>query len=104
MKTPEAFYGNVPITKGMQATQCVGSDCYPYEVVEIVSKTRVAVRAMLCERTSMNNGYSENQTYEYSSDHDGIPIIAKMGTKGKWKVGSLPLHFGHARYYQDPHF
>lgn len=99
-----AIYKNAPITEGMHATQCVGSDCYPYEVVKVISKTRVAVRRMLYKRLDNNGPFTEDQTYEYSSDVEGIAEIATMGRNGDWKLSGCHMGFGFARMHRDPHF
>lgn len=57
------------IQVGDGVTQCVGSDCYPFTVVEVLSPNRIVIQGDNFYRTD-NNGQSEMQDYTYSPNPD----------------------------------
>lgn len=96
------------IQVGQGATYIIGSDCYPYTVVEVVSEKRVIVQADDFERAD-NNGQSESQSYEYKPNTDSIRIVVTLRKNGHWhrsgeSIKSGCFSFKGRRAYQDPSF
>lgn len=114
----------VPVI-GMGVTNSVGSDSYPYEVVAILSPTRILVRN--CRNVYVGGDYPEGMLYsltEYkahllASDSPTVymgrgkvgdlvdnNIVLKKGKHWWFRAGSPSSRFylGHMRYYQDPSF
>lgn len=56
---------------GDGATYRIGSDCYPYTIVEVVSPRKVMVQRDEYRRTD-KNGISEAQTYSFFDLHSFI--------------------------------
>lgn len=95
-------------TVGIGATNCVGSDRYPYTVIEVQSPKRIVVQADNYKRTD-KNGLSESQTYEYSPNPDGSTRVLTMRKNGRWcEVGDSMDYggwaIGYRSAYQDPSF
>ena len=93
---------------GDGATEGVGSDCYPYTIVEIKSDRRVVVQRDNYKRTD-KNGFSESQEYEYSPCPEAAKIVVTLRKNGRWvKVGQSSnyggFYLGNRRAYQDPCF
>ena len=96
---------------GMRITQGIGSDRYPYEVVETDGKVipnRISVRRMKTNPIENFNYYS-NQIYTYESDLDASTMVMTLRSDGYYrpqghKKGSEYWSFGYAEYYQDPSF
>jgi len=96
------------IKVGQGATYGIGSDRYPYTVVEVASPTRVVVQADNYRRTD-KNGFSENQTYEFTPNPNACRIVVTRRKNGRWhrqgestKSGAFSFQGRHA--YQDPSF
>jgi len=96
------------IKVGQGATYSIGSDRYPYTVIEVSSPTRVVVQADYYRRTD-NNGFSESQTYEYTHNPSAFQTIVTRRKDGVWRKkgdtkggGRFSLHGRNA--YQDPSF
>jgi hypothetical protein len=73
---------------GTGVTHRIGTDCYPYEVVENISSKKIKVRK-LKEVPTKNSNYYSNQDYTYKSTnakpielilgkHKGYPCIKKV--------------------------
>jgi len=97
------------IKVGDGATYQIGSDRYPYTVVEILTGKRIVVQRDDAVRTD-KNGFSEIQTWEYSTNESASKEIItlrknnlwyKMGSPGK---GSGFFTIGRRAMYQDPSF
>jgi hypothetical protein len=94
---------------GMGATMGIGSDCYPYTIVEILSDKRIAVTADISTPTGKHD-YFRNQDYDYTSNPDGVKEIYTLRKNGRWvREGETMhsgrcLHIGSRRRYDDPHF
>lgn len=103
------------VNVGTQATLRVGSDCYPYEVVELINMDVVRVRRL--SHRVIKPGIEP--TYEYYSDvKQPTSLVARRTYKSRevWvsacetrdgrfvaDSSNSPFYFGYARYYQDPH-
>lgn len=96
-------------TVGMGVTQIVGSDRYPYTVVEIVNDKTIVIQQDNAVRTD-TNGISESQKYEYSPNKEGKKIVLTKRKYGRWREkgdslhGGTPYNIGTRRMYQDPSF
>lgn len=96
------------IEVGTGVTEMCYSDRHPYEVVEIIDKRHLMIRRMNSKRID-NNGQSECQEYEYSSNLNATPIkIFKSKTgwreqRGR-KLGSTRYAVGFMEEYYDPCF
>lgn len=97
------------IEVGMGVTEYVGSDRYPYTVVEILSPKRIVVQRDNFRRTD-NRGFSEQQDYVYEPDPNGSRYTITLRKNGLWyKVGEQMYRgggfwVGERRAYQDPSF
>lgn len=99
------------ITVGMPVTVSIGSDCYPYEVVE-VRGSRAVIRE--CEPVNCAPWTSGCRTDEYRSMLNGSTMtLSSQGSHGwhvlgeSWRRPYGFVHrvsFGRAHYYQDPSF
>lgn len=93
---------------GMGATYGVGSDCYPYTIVEILSPRRIVVQADSYTALPGNDPFSENQSYEYFRNPQGHLVTLSLRKNGRWvPVGQSNyggFAIGHRRFYQDPCF
>ena len=91
---------------GMGATILAWSDRYA-ATITYVSKSGKLVRVQhdRSRRIDDNGGFSENQTYEYSRDSNGIIETFRLGKRG-WRKqgGGLGLLIGHREKHRDPHF
>lgn len=70
------------IEVGTLATEYHWSDRTPYEVVEVEDQKHVFIRELKAKRID-NNGMSDSQSYEYSSD-ETKPIKELQLRNGKW--------------------
>jgi len=93
------------VAVGMGATMRVGSDCYPYTVIEVKRKGRqIVIQADNFKRID-SNGMSERQEYVCSLDKDGPTLTANWSGKwGRYINGCLTCYVGSRRAYQDPCF
>ncbi len=95
---------------GMLVTEYVGSDRYPYEVIEIAKdEAKIVVRQMTATPTEKYDYYS-NQDYVYTQDWHGREIELSRRKDGKFRPVGTPMSqpsrfaFGYANFYHDPHF
>ena len=97
------------ITVGQGATYYIGSDRYPFTVVEILSPKRVVVQADNSKRTDLN-GISEIQVYEFEPNPDAQRIVVSCRQNGSWRKkgdssrGSGYFSFSGRSAYLDPSF
>jgi hypothetical protein len=95
----------------MGAVYGIGSDRYPFTVVEVVSPTTVIVTADHYKRID-NNGQSEAQEYEYTPQPDGCRItVTRRLQRGDYvwrkkgdRAGGGVFSFHGRRAYIDPSF
>ena len=96
-------------TVGMGVTYCVGSDRYPYTVVEVVSHRKIIVQADQFTRTD-RNGLSESQRYDFERNTDAPKVILTFRSNGRWvrmrapKNSSIFWQIGVRSAYLDPSF
>lgn len=94
---------------GMGATHRVGSDSYPYTIVEVVSDKKIIVQQDAARRTD-SNGLSESQEYEYTRNPDSPKIVVTKRKDGRWRrqgesiTSTMTFSLGVRRMYQDPSF
>lgn len=94
---------------GTGATAHVGSDRYPYTVVEVISDKKLVVQRDEFRRTD-SNGFSESQTYEYTANPDAEKVVITLRGNGRWvrqgesAKGGTGFSIGHRSAYQDPSF
>ena len=84
---------------------CPWTDYYPYELIERKSKCVAVVRAMDYKRID-NNGWSDEQQYEYKSNpNNEIIIIRKSNKNFSWKCGTMNFYPStNPKAYRDPNF
>lgn len=93
-------------TVGMGATAGIGSDSYPYTVVEVRSPKTIVVQAD-SYKPAEHHDYYANQEYVYSPNPDAGKEVYTLRKDGRWrKKGSQyqTLTLGFRRHYHDPHF
>tara|TARA_Y100000034_G_C6866253_1_gene394840 strand:- start:8 stop:313 length:306 start_codon:yes stop_codon:yes gene_type:complete len=97
------------IKVGDGATMGVGSDCYPYTVVEIKSPRCIIVQSDNYTRTD-KNGLSESQEYDYSPNPQGGKVTLTLRSNDRWvrkgesMRGGSRWTIGSRRAYQCPSF
>lgn len=97
---------------GMPVTISVGSDAYPYEVIQIPNATTVIVREV--QPIGKSDWASGCHTEKYKSmPHGDTKVLTNRGTHGwhvqggyrsKYYGWSEKVSFGKAVYYRDPSF
>ena len=92
---------------GMGATRLMWSDREPYEVVAVKDERHIQVRALDYKRID-NNGMSEAQDYEYSSNERNMVVNLFLTKKGVWRermpdrsLGCDSYVIGYAERYYD---
>jgi hypothetical protein len=98
----------VDVIVGTGATNGVGSDRYPYTVVEILSPKRVVLQADEYKRID-SNGLSESQRYDFRRNDSGAKVTVSLRKDGVWRrvgesMGGSRYHLGHRDAYSDPSF
>ena len=96
----------IPIV-GKGATKYVGSDRYPYTVVEVIHPKRIVVQA----DRAVNTAVWPDQKYEYTRCPEGAKTILtwRSGAEVWREVGESVRHgagwyVGDRQCYQDPSF
>lgn len=91
---------------GMGVTELCYTDRHPYEIIEVKDSRHITVRRLDHKRID-NNGISESQDYEYSSNPNN-PVATLFKTKdGKWverigkRYGCNGWKLGKAEEYYD---
>lgn len=99
------------ITKGMGATKSVGSDCYPYTVVDIKSNGKEIHAQRDNSTPTEDSDYFGVQSYTYSPNPDSDIEIFTLRKNGYFVKKGKPLNYywdsislGKRRYYRDPSF
>lgn len=72
-----------PIEVGVGATHAVGSDRYPYTVVEVVNERRIVVQRDEFRRTD-SNGLSESQEYEYTPNPNAEKLTLTLRRRSRF--------------------
>lgn len=94
---------------GQGCTYHIGSDRYPYTLVEILTSNRVVLQRDNYTRTD-KNGISENQTYSFEPDPLAIRIVVSRRKDGRWRRqgeksgGSGFFTLKGRNAYSDPSF
>lgn len=95
---------------GMGATECGYTDRHPYEIIEVADDRHIIVRALDYKRTD-DNGMSDCQDYEYSSNPENHTAKLFLTKKGEWrerypsgKLGCNRFFIGRAEKYYDYSF
>lgn len=90
------------ITVGMGATGSYWTDCYPYEVVRIISDKTIEIRRLDSEMVEGTDWL--DQEYNLFSN-DTNPIERARKCKTGWRTsGGMKISLGYAREYRDPSF
>ena len=104
-KTEKVKYGLVKVPKvGELCTQIIGSDSYPFEVVEVSKSGLQCKIRRLDAKPAEGFDYYTHQEYVYSSNENNPIKIAKMNNRGFYTYNKLRIKFGDAIYYRDPSF
>ena len=69
---------------GMGVTELMYSDRHPYTVVKISTPKKIYIQEDDCKRID-NNGFSENQKYEYTPNPTAHIKILRLNKHGRWK-------------------
>ena len=91
---------------GMGVTEMCYSDRHPYEIIEIKDARHITVRALDSKRID-NNGFSESQEYEYTSNPNNQCVSLFKTKKGDWRekigrtLGCEKYVIGYAEEYYD---
>ena len=92
---------------GMGVTEYCWSDRHAYEITEVIDDRHIIIRRLDYKRID-NNGMSECQDYEYTSNPDNHSIKLFLTKQGQWKerIGSHSLGcntfgIGRAEEYYD---
>lgn len=90
---------------GAAATVCIGSDSYPYTVIDITPSGKT-VTVQEDDHNYMSGDSSIGTAeYKYTQNPNGRIMKFRYSKKYKrWKNTSYRVYFGHRRFYQDPHF
>lgn len=92
------------------ATEYCWSDRHAYEIIAVKDERHITVRAYECKRVD-NNGMSDCQEYEYTSNPDGATANLFLTKKGEWRekykdnsLGCNRWGVGRAEEYYDYSF
>lgn len=94
---------------GMGATFVVGSDSYPYTIIEVLSPKRIVIQKDDAELVE-GSCNSEYQVYKYASNPEGLRGIVTLRKNGMWvplgekKNRGSGFYIGTRRKYLDPSF
>lgn len=97
-----------PVKVGDGVTHGVGSDRYPFTVVEVISPRKIVLQEDHFKRTD-TNGLSESQTYEFTPNPNAPKVTVTLRSNGKWVQIGQPKKYpgyyvGERSAYQDPSF
>ena len=101
------------LAPGTHATECVGSDRYAYEVVSHTTfksgkkkgMVKTATFRELDAKRTDDNGLSESQSYDYTSNPENREMVAESRWDAAGNFKSLGgFIVGRARKYSDPSF
>lgn len=96
------IYGKPEVGTGV--TYRIGSDCYPYTVIESNPKgLKIKIQSDNIKAIEGNDFYGE-QKYEYERDPNGVIIELKLNSKGNWTAGYGNYTIGFRKHYLDPSF
>lgn len=75
---------------GMGVTQLCFSDRHPYTIIDVISSREILVQADSAVRVD-NNGMSDSQSWEFSSNPRGHKYILTLRKNGAWKCKGASL-------------
>lgn len=90
---------------GMGVTERIGSDCYPYTLIQIINPKTIVIQSDDYKCTDY-----KFQNYDITPNPDGGKITLTLRKNGRWKrknatiKDSFNYGLGHRRAYQDPHY
>ena len=93
----------------MGVTKYVGSDRYPFTVIQILSPKRIVVQEDKATRTDTNGAFTESQKYDYEPDPEGSTHTISLRKNGHWYEMGQPAKWtfytvGTRNKHLDPHF
>ena len=96
---------------GMGVTEAVGSDSYPYTVIEVVSNREIVVQAD-SYKPDLDNKYDyyANQIYNYYPNPEGAKYTLTLRKNNRWKrkgdsmSATSRWYMDYRRHYSDPSF
>jgi len=100
-------------TVGMGVTLHYPKDCYPYEVLKVVSDKCLEIREMTATpvpgwvadfHPGGFHGHISNlhdQKFTYASNPQGEVLRIRLNKRGHWVHKSTPFSVGHAKYFRD---
>ena len=96
----------IPVV-GMGATESVGSDSYPYTIIEVSPSEKTIVVQQDIAKPDVGHEYFGAQKYVYTPNVDANKRTYTLRKNGRWyqkgeSMGYMPLCIGHRRYYSDP--
>ncbi len=98
---------------GMGVTLHYPNDCYPYEIIKVVSLTTLVIREMNYTpvpgwtpnfQPGGFHGHISNlrdRKFTYSSNPNGMITRIRLNKKGHWMNKSIPYSIGEAKYFLD---
>lgn len=93
------------VSIGDGATVRVGSDCYPYTVIEMTPSRKTLTLRGCTPRLLSGSFQSNDALIEYAENPAGPIRVARWSAKyNKFMVGGQPVGIGIRRYYQDPSY
>jgi hypothetical protein len=96
------------VAVGTPATMTLGSDAYPYTVVEFsASKKTLVLRAdQYRAKRDGSHDYYSNQSYDYRTNEQGQTIKATLRSDGRYRVsgGQQGITLGYRVHRSDPSF
>lgn len=97
------IFGKPQTGEGM--TMIIGSDCYPFTVIESnPKKSTITVQADNAIPDKENGyDYFSNQVYKYERNENGTTHVLKFNKNGSWVSDGLKFVEGRSKY-QDPSF
>lgn len=95
------------VAKGTPCTFYVGTDAFPAFVSRVSDSGKTIWIKQANAEPDKENGfdYFSNQVYIITPNENSKEVRVSKRKNGVWVISnsSRGLHFGRARYYQDPH-
>jgi len=90
---------------GMGVTELCWTDRHAHTIIEVKSSTRIVVQRDKATRTD-KNGMSEDQTYTFERNPDGVTHVLSLRKNGRWirvgdSMGGCTWSPGHRSEYYD---
>ena len=98
------------ISIGTGVTQSVGSDCYPFTVIDVIDARTLRVQADRAIVTRPMVEYGDTVEYAYEPDLEAACYTITLRKDGRWRTKGSSMrdrctfHVGHRRQYYDPSF